>query len=77
MSAVLVMAEREHEEEVEEMVKLQSSEGEVFQVPIKVAKVSRTLAVMLTGTMVTMVPDAAYPVSVMHGWGSVTIFQVG
>lgn len=42
------MAEREHEEEVEEMVKLQSSEGEVFQVPIKVAKVSRTLAVMLT-----------------------------
>ena len=33
-----------------DFVKIQSSDGEVFDVPIKVAMVSRTLSVMLKGT---------------------------
>ena len=37
------------EENGEEMVRLQSSEGETFEVSLKVAKVSRTLATMLEG----------------------------
>ena len=37
------------EENGEEMVRLQSSEGEAFEVSLKVAKVSRTLATMLEG----------------------------
>ena len=32
-----------------ETVKLQSSEGKTFEVPLEVAKVSRTLSVMLEG----------------------------
>ena len=31
------------------LVKLQSSEGEVFEVPLEVAKVSRTLSTLLAG----------------------------
>ena len=34
-----------------EQVKLQSSEGEVFEVSLEVAKVSRTLAIMLEGEL--------------------------
>lgn len=37
-----------------ELVKLQSSEGETFEVPIEVVKVSRTLSIMLAGTGMLM-----------------------
>ena len=32
-----------------ELIKLQSSDGDVFEVPIQVARVSRTLSTMLAG----------------------------
>ncbi len=34
-----------------ELIKLQSSEGEIFEVPIQVARVSRTLSTMLAGQL--------------------------
>ena len=35
-----------------EVVKLQSCEGKMFEVSLEVAKVSRTLSVMLEGTII-------------------------
>lgn len=44
---------------VNELVKLQSSEGEVFEVSLEVAKVSRTLSTLLAGKVYVLCHETA------------------
>lgn len=46
--------------DLEESVKLQSSDGQVFEVPIQVARVSRALSIMLAGKRERVVVGVVY-----------------
>ncbi len=46
-----IMAECQEVTGAVELIKLQSSEGEIFEVSVRVAKVSRTLSTMLSGQL--------------------------
>lgn len=56
---VMMMAKCQSAADASELIKLQSSEGEIFEVPVRVAKVSRTISTMLSGLSGEIAEDSS------------------